>query len=109
MKFCKSLSKELDKVVSRIGVVKIILIIITFLLARIIIVTYFDDFIYTFYLLVLLTVALSIISLEDNSKIKYIAVWGGSILAVVVIIIMFLTLAYGAGESIIRTISSWFN
>lgn len=107
--FLKSLSREIDDLVTKIGVIKIVLIIGLFVLVNFMIGAYFNDFLSKFHILTLMVIAFLIISLENDSKIKYLGVWIGSILGVIFSVVVILMLIYGAGEALIDTIFGWFN
>lgn len=104
--FLRILSKELDGLVTKIGVIKIALIVTVVFVSKYILSMYFNDFLFTFCVLTVIVIALFIISFVDSSKIKYLAVWGSSILAVIIVILMLLMFVYGIGESLIKTIYS---
>lgn len=107
--FFRSLSNEIDSLVTKYGVIKIILVIGLLIFLKYIIGTYFHDYLFKLYALVLIVLAFFIISLEDDSKIKYLGVWIGSIAGMIFVITMFLMFVYGVGESVIETIYGWFS
>lgn len=107
--FLKSLSKEVDGLVTKIGVIKIVTIIAIAIILNYFIVEYFNDFLSSFYIILVLGFAFFIISLEDSSKIKYLGVWIGSLFGVIFSIVVILIFIYGAGDYLIETIYGWFN
>lgn len=107
--FIKELSKEIDSIVVKIGVLKIILVLCLIILINFIVGAYIEEHLFKFHMIIIIALALSIVSLNEDSKIKYLGVWIGSIIGVIFSVVVVLMLIYGAGKSIIETVYGWFN
>lgn len=107
--FIKELSKEIDSIVVKIGVLKIILVMCLIVSINFIVGAYFEEHLFKFHMIIIIALALSIVSLNEDSKIKYLGVWIGSIIGVVFSVVVLLMLVYGAGKSLIETVYGWFN